>query len=101
MREAPISAGFDRRGVLLAGAGLAAGCAATPWTPPAPVAFKIIEHQPIPMRDGVRVPTVLECIPYRKRDLYRAADDLWGPQLAAAGIAFVRLDVRGSGESEG
>ena len=114
MREAPISAGFDRRGVLLAGAGLAAGCAATPWTPPAPVAFKIIEHQPIPMRDGVRlsarmwlpsagvrVPAVLECIPYRKRDLYRAADDLWGPQLAAAGIAFVRLDVRGSGESEG
>ncbi len=66
------------------------------------------------MRDGVklsarmwlpetttRAPAVLECVPYRKRDLYRAYDDLWGAQLAAAGIAFVRLDVRGSGESEG
>src|SRR5262245_37343025 len=50
---------------------------------------------------GTRAPTVLECVPYRKRDYYRAADDLWGPQLAAAGIAFVRLDVRGTGESEG
>lgn len=49
---------------------------------------------------STRVPAVLECVPYRKRDLYRFADDLWGPQLAAAGIAFIRLDVRGSGESE-
>jgi hypothetical protein len=78
------------------------------------VAFRVVEHQPIPMRDGVRlsarlwlpeaserVPAVLECVPYRKRDLYRAYDDLWGTQLAAAGIAFARLDVRGSGESEG
>ena len=46
-------------------------------------------------------PAVLECVPYRKRDLYRPYDDLWGAQLAAAGIAFVRLDVRGSGDSEG
>lgn len=50
---------------------------------------------------GERAPAVLECVPYRKRDLYRPYDDMWGPQLAAAGIAFVRLDVRGSGESEG
>ena len=50
---------------------------------------------------AARAPAVLECVPYRKRDLYRPYDDLWGPQLAAAGIAFVRLDVRGSGESEG
>lgn len=93
---------------------MAAGCATTPWTPPAPVKVRVVEHQPIPMRDGVklsarmwlpetttRAPAVLECVPYRKRDLYRPYDDLWGPQLAAAGIAFVRLDVRGSGESEG
>ena len=78
------------------------------------MAFRVTEHQRIPMRDGVKLsarlwlpeamlpaPAVLECVPYRKRDLYRFADDLWGPQLAAAGIAFVRLDVRGSGESEG
>ncbi|MEQ1781290.1 MAG: CocE/NonD family hydrolase, partial [Hyphomonadaceae bacterium] len=113
-----MTSAIDRRAFLAASAALASGCAtrplATPWTPPAPVAFQIIEHQPIPMRDGVklsgrlwlptqatRVPAVLECVPYRKRDLYRFADDLWGPQLAAAGIAFIRLDVRGSGESEG
>lgn len=48
-----------------------------------------------------RSPAVLESIPYRKRDLYRAYDDIWGATLATAGIAFVRLDVRGSGDSEG
>jgi uncharacterized protein len=113
-REAGISVEIDRRTFMTASAGLAAGCATAPWTPPAPVTFRTIEHQPIPMRDGVnlsarlwlpetatRAPAVLECVPYRKRDLYRMADDLWGPQLASAGIAFVRLDVRGSGESEG
>ncbi len=50
---------------------------------------------------GARAPAVLECIPYRKRDLYRPYDDIWGEQLARNGIAFVRLDVRGSGDSEG
>lgn len=113
-REAGISTGIDRRTFMTASAGLAAACASAPWTPPTPVSFRTIEHQPIPMPDGVnlsarlwlpetaaRVPAVLECVPYRKRDLYRFADDLWGPQLAANGIAFIRLDVRGSGESEG
>lgn len=105
---------FDRRSLLAAGVALAGGCASAPWAMPAPGTFRVVEHQPIPARDGVklsarmwlpegamRAPAVLETVPYRKRDLYRGADDLWGPQLAAAGIAFVRLDVRGSGESEG
>ena len=109
-----ITNGIDRRSLLAAGAGLAAGCASAPWTPPAPVKVRVVEHQQIPMADGVklsarmwlpesatRAPAVLECVPYRKRDLYRPYDDLWGAQLAGAGIAFVRLDVRGSGESEG
>lgn len=72
-----------------------------------------MEHASIPMRDGVQLsarlwlpegaaaPAVLECIPYRKRDLYRPYDDVWGETLAKAGIAFVRLDVRGSGDSQG
>ncbi len=84
------------------------------WAYPAEQPFRTIEHQWIPMHDGVRlsarlwlpqtaarVPAVLEYIPYRKRDRYRPYDDLWGATLAAAGIAFVRVDVRGSGESEG
>lgn len=66
------------------------------------------------MGDGVRLsarlwipegieawPAVLECIPYRKRDLYRAYDDVWGDTLAKGGVAFVRVDVRGTGDSEG
>ncbi len=64
------------------------------------------------MRDGVRLsarlwipegpsPAVLEYIPYRKRDRYRAIDDVWGPALATRGIAYARVDVRGTGESEG
>jgi hypothetical protein len=68
----------------------------------------------IPMADGVRlsarlwipacaepVPAVLEYIPYRKTDSYRTHDDTWGPTLAGYGIAYVRVDVRGSGDSEG
>ncbi len=66
------------------------------------------------MADGVRlsgrlwiptgaapVPAVLEYIPYRKSDSYRGHDDAWGPTLAGYGIAYVRVDVRGSGDSEG
>ncbi len=68
----------------------------------------------IPMRDGVslsadvyrparrgRFPAILEHIPYRK-------DDVTGPgrralyrELAARGFAVVRLDVRGTGNSQG
>ncbi|HZC17213.1 MAG TPA: CocE/NonD family hydrolase, partial [Caulobacteraceae bacterium] len=68
----------------------------------------------IPMADGVRlsarlwipegaqpVPAVLEYIPYRKQDAYRGHDDVWGPTLASYGIAYARVDVRGSGDSEG
>jgi putative CocE/NonD family hydrolase len=43
----------------------------------------------------------MEYIPYRKRDGYRFVDDIWGPQLAAYGIGYARVDVRGSGDSEG
>ena len=108
-----------RRSVLLTAAAtpLLAACHTIPstgWTLPAPQPYRVIEHTWIPMRDGKRLsariwlpetlagsPAVLECIPYRKRDLYRAYDDIWGATLGAAGIAFVRVDVRGSGDSEG
>lgn len=108
---------LPRRTVLASGAalGLAQACGHAPviWTPPAKQGFRVIEHEWITMRDGVRLsarlwlpetarsPAVLECIPYRKRDLYRPYDDIWGKTLAEAGIAFVRLDVRGTGDSEG
>jgi uncharacterized protein len=84
------------------------------WQLPASRPFKMIENQWIPMADGIRLaarfwlpettdrsPVVFEYIPYRHRDAYRPRDDVWGPQLAAHGIAYVRVDVRGSGDSEG
>lgn len=50
---------------------------------------------------GERFPVVLEYIPYRTFDRYRPVDDYWGAALAERGIAFARVDVRGSGNSEG
>ena len=51
------------------------------------------EHSP--------VPAILEYIPYRKRFGTRKRDDVTHKYLAASGYACVRLDIRGSGESEG
>jgi uncharacterized protein len=77
---------------------------------------RIIENTWITMADGVRLsarlwlpdgpdeppaPVVLEYIPYRKRDNYRAHDNVWGQTLASRGIAYARIDVRGTGDSDG
>jgi len=51
--------------------------------------------------DGERFPVVFEYIPYRTHDSYRPIDDHWGPQLAAGGVGFARVDIRGSGDSDG
>ena len=47
------------------------------------------------------VPAILEYIPYRKRDTYRESDDRMQPLLAKYGYAVVRVDIRGTGESDG
>lgn len=54
--------------------------------------------------DGARrapVPAVLEYIPYRKRDGTRARDEPMHGYFAEQGYAAVRVDMRGSGESDG
>ncbi len=66
------------------------------------------------MSDGVRlaariwlpegtgpVPAILEYIPYRKRDMVRARDERNHPYFAGHGYACLRVDMRGSGDSEG
>ena len=78
--------------------------------------FTIIENAWIPLADGTRlaariflpdnatadpVPAVFEFLPYRKRDGTAVRDESTYPVFAAAGIAGVRVDIRGSGESEG
>lgn len=75
-----------------------------------------IENSWIQMSDGVRlaariwlpadalhnpVPAVLEFIPYRKRDATAPRDEMMHPWFAGHGYAAVRVDLRGSGDSEG
>src|SRR5207247_2431583 len=81
-----------------------------------PRGVREIEHCWIPLPDGGRlaarvwlpedataspVPAILEYIPYRKRDLTRARDEPMHGWFAAHGYAAVRVDVRGSGDSDG
>jgi putative CocE/NonD family hydrolase len=81
-----------------------------------PHAVRDVEHVPIPMPDGCRlaarlwlpegaddapVPAILEYIPYRKRDRTRWRDEPMHRWFAGHGYACVRVDLRGSGESEG
>jgi putative CocE/NonD family hydrolase len=75
-----------------------------------------IENVFIPMSDGVRlaariwlpadaeanpVPAILEYVPYRKSDGTVERDALTHPYFAGHGYAGVRVDIRGSGDSEG
>ena len=75
-----------------------------------------IENVFIPLADGTRlaariwlptdaetrpVPAILEYIPYRKRDGTSGRDARRHPYTARHGYASVRVDIRGSGESDG
>ena len=70
----------------------------------------------IPLEDGTRlaarvwlpvdaemspVPAILEYIPYRRRDFTAPRDALTHPYVAGHGYACVRVDMRGSGDSDG
>jgi putative CocE/NonD family hydrolase len=47
------------------------------------------------------VPAILTYLPYRKRDSTRAADDPMHRYFAGHGYACLRVDLRGSGDSDG
>ncbi len=81
-----------------------------------PYAIREIEHGWIPLADGTRLaariwlpiesdskpfPALLEYIPYRKNDGTAIRDAIRHPYLAGHGYACVRVDIRGSGESDG
>ena len=48
-----------------------------------------------------KFPAILEYLPYRKRDGTADRDALTHPYLAGHGYACIRVDMRGSGESDG
>ncbi len=75
-----------------------------------------IHHDVIPLADGTRlayrawlpvdadqhpVPAILEYLPYRKNDGTIVRDEITMPATARHGYACVRVDIRGTGESEG
>ncbi|MEK7278673.1 MAG: CocE/NonD family hydrolase, partial [Chloroflexota bacterium] len=47
------------------------------------------------------VPAILEYVPYRKNDTLAHRDSIMHPYVAGHGYACVRVDVRGSGDSDG
>jgi len=78
--------------------------------------FREIENEWITMSDGCKlaakiwlpesadekpVPAVLEYIPYRKRDFKAIRDSKIHRYFAQNGYAAIRVDMRGSGDSEG
>lgn len=47
------------------------------------------------------VPAILEFLPYRRRDYTRLRDDRQHAWMAARGYACIRVDMRGTGDSDG
>lgn len=81
-----------------------------------PRAVRRLDPVFVPMPDGARlaatvwlpedaeahpVPAVLEMIPYRRRDGTVFRDHLMHPYVAGHGFACCRVDLRGSGDSDG
>jgi len=81
-----------------------------------PRPIREIENLYIPLADGTRlaarlwlpkdaarhpVPAILEYIPYRKRDFMRMRDEPIHRYYAGHGYAAIRVDLRGSGDSDG
>ena len=78
--------------------------------------IKEIHHDLIPLQNGIRlayrawmpaganqqpVPALLEFLPYRKNDGTIVRDEITLTATAKHGYARVRVDIRGTGESEG
>ena len=81
-----------------------------------PYRVREIENLWIPLSDGSRlaarcwlpadaearpVPALLEYLPYRKNDGTAIRDAIQHPYLAGHGYACIRVDLRGTGDSEG
>jgi putative CocE/NonD family hydrolase len=115
-RDFLASSGAVIAGAIASGSSGAVAAKAGDWKLPDKRPFKVIENAWIPLKDGTRlgvrlwipegaeqrpVPVVWEYLPYRKRDGVRQRDDATALNLAPYGIAFARVDIRGTGDSDG
>lgn len=83
-----------------------------------PHPVEVLENLFIPLKDGTKlaaklwrpagagsgagpVPAILEYLPYRKHDGTRIRDNAMHEYLAGHGYACIRVDIRGTGESDG
>ncbi len=81
-----------------------------------PRQIKVLRDVFIPLKDGTKlaaqiwlpvdaekdpVPAILEYLPYRKRDGTSERDAVTHPYYAGFGYAGVRVDIRGTGDSDG
>lgn len=79
-----------------------------------PYAVKIIENDWLTLSDGTKLsyrlwlpeseeplPTILEYLPYRKRDGTRGRDNPMHGYFSGHGYNVIRVDIRGTGESDG
>ncbi|MDE3080427.1 MAG: CocE/NonD family hydrolase, partial [Paracoccaceae bacterium] len=79
-----------------------------------PHKVNVTEDMAIVLSDGCRLsarvwmpegagpfPSILEFLPYRKRDGTTARDALTHPYFAGHGFACLRVDMRGTGDSDG
>src|SRR5436309_15942789 len=51
--------------------------------------------------DSAPVSAILDAVPYRKSDGTAVGDAAWGTYFSSHGFAFARVDLRGSGDSDG
>jgi putative CocE/NonD family hydrolase len=102
--------------LLQPGSGARAAAGTRQWSLPAKRSFKIVENEWITLKDGTRLaarlwipdaeagtrsPVVLEYLPYRNHDVTRRINNATGQRLAQYGIGYARVDIRGSGNSDG
>ena len=72
--------------------------------PPGKRPLRLMGHYWYPaarLAAGERLPAVVELNPYRRRDGTLSGDSTWYPYFAASGYLAFRVDLQGSGDSEG
>jgi predicted acyl esterase len=65
------------------------------------VKLAVMYIKPVPKTSGEKFPVLFEMLPYRKDDMFYSNDYQKGAYFARRGYVYARVDVRGTGTSEG